>query len=113
MKVRDLLEATSKIGIVVDNVDGKFEDVIFLDYDILVNNNEIADLTGHLNNIGKGIIALLKEENLWNKLEPFLKKVSKGKALGADYGDNDATLYGPFTPDTFEQLSDKLSASLR
>ena len=100
-----LTEAASEsLGIIVENVDGKFEDISLVVYKTL----DAVPQPSHNYNLGKMLVRRLDEFNMWDKIEKYLKQVSKGNKLGPDYSDNDATLYGPFTTQQISDLIDHI-----
>jgi len=104
MRLQDLNEEVSNIGLVLSNSNGKFYDLDVVDYKTL------KPVTGHTANLGNALVRTLREHDLFEKIEPFVKKHFKGKKLGEDYSSEDAnfTLYGPMTSQQLGEIEDKL-----
>lgn len=111
MKVQQIFEATDSYGIVIsrDKKTNKFEDMDLVEFN---SENIVSHKPGHAQNMFTAIVRVAKRMELWNKVEPFLKKKAKSaKALGEDFGDAEnlsITKYGPFTPDDLGNLSDEI-----
>jgi len=103
--LQEIFEATNdNIGVVISNRKGKFYDIHFVNYDTL------KPVEGHAANLGKSLVRTLRDEDLFEEIEPLVKSKFKGKKLGEEYSTEDANfiLYGPMSIIQLGQLIDKL-----
>jgi len=109
MRIRDLMEATPKLGLVFSYVSGKFEDIELVDW-----NTQSAIRTGQPYNIFKGMISTIKNKGN-NDFAGFAKFARKqlqgGRKLGSDYADQedggDLFIMYPVDNSVLSQLDDQ------
>lgn len=102
MKINDIFEAQSAIGVAVGTHNGKFYDIHFVDY-----NTQDA-LTGYLGNLGNYFVDVVREYGAWDKVFPFFEKHFRSRPLGEEYHSEDADffLFGPLSVNELEGLAD-------
>lgn len=88
MKLEDLCEAASKLGLVISYVNNKFEDINLVDW-----NTQQPVNSGHAGNLFKHLISLLRNIDIDDAFAKFAKfaksELGKGVKLGEEYADQD------------------------